>query len=74
MSVFAVISEGGRRVSDPMKIVVLGSNSFSGASFTNFALKQGAEVIGMSRSQEPNQTYLPYRWSGLDGNFRFFRL
>lgn len=59
-------------MSAPIKIVVLGSNSFSGASFTDFALSQGAEVLGISRSQEPHKVFLPYRWSGHDDNFRFF--
>jgi len=54
------------------KIVVIGSNSFSGASFVDFALERGAEVIGISRSPEPHPTFLPYRWSGRDAAFRFF--
>lgn len=54
------------------KIVVLGSNSFSGACFTDYALHQGAEVIGMSRSAEPHSVFLPYRWSGKDNAFRFY--
>lgn len=57
-----------------MKIVVLGSNSFSGASFSDHALAQGAEVIGISRSAEPHRVFLPYRWSGRDGAFRFHAL
>lgn len=55
-----------------MKIVVMGSNSFSGASFVDFALKQGAQVIGLSRSDEPNQVFLPYRWTDKDENFTFY--
>ena len=35
------------------KVMVIGSNSFSGASFVDFALQQGCDVIGVSRSQEP---------------------
>ncbi len=56
----------------PLKIVVMGSNSFSGASFIDLALAQGAQVIGLSRSEEPHKTFLPYRWSGHDSNFRFY--
>jgi len=56
----------------PMKIVVMGSNSFSGASFADFALNQGAHVLGLSRSEEPHRAFLPYRWSGNDANFHFF--
>lgn len=55
------------------KIAVIGSNSFSGASFAAFALEKGADVIGISRSDEPVAAFLPYRWSGAAGRFRFFR-
>ena len=56
------------------RLVVLGSNSFSGASFAAHALGRGAEVIGVSRSAEPNTVFLPYRWGrGLD-RFRFHAL
>lgn len=53
------------------KIVVLGSNSFSGASFISEALTKGAQVIGMSRSQEQAKVFLPYQWLGKNNNFRF---
>ena len=43
-------------------VVVVGSNSFSGASFADFALGQGARVVGVSRSPEPIAAFLPYRW------------
>ncbi len=54
--------------------LVLGSNSFSGASFANHLLVQGVPVIGVSRSPEPHCAFLPYRWNGKEGNFRFFQL
>ncbi|HSW70967.1 MAG TPA: GDP-mannose 4,6-dehydratase [Gammaproteobacteria bacterium] len=44
------------------KLVVIGSNSFSGSSFVDLALNQGAEVIGTSRSLEPVDAFLPYKW------------
>ncbi len=44
------------------KIVVIGSNSFSGASFVAYCLKQGLEILGMSRSKEPAKAFLPYKW------------
>jgi len=56
------------------KYLVLGSNSFSGASFVDFLLGQGEDVIGVSRSPEPHGAFLPYRWFGRDGGFRFRRL
>ncbi|MBD3308674.1 NAD-dependent epimerase/dehydratase family protein [candidate division KSB3 bacterium] len=43
------------------KIVVLGSNSFSGAHFVEHALQHQAEVIGISRSPEPHPVFLPYK-------------
>lgn len=53
---------------------VLGSNSFSGASFVDYLLAHGADVIGVSRSAEPHRAFLPYRWSGKDAKFRFHQL
>jgi dTDP-glucose 4,6-dehydratase len=44
------------------RFVVIGSNSFSGASFVAGALRQGASVLGISRAPEPHPTFLPYRW------------
>lgn len=55
------------------KVLVLGSNSFSGASFVDYLLNQGAQVIGISRSPEPHRAFLPYRWSVRDGSFRFYK-
>lgn len=57
---------------NPKKIAVIGSNSFSGASFVDYALTQGCEVLGISRSAEPHRAFLPYRWSGKDAGFRFY--
>jgi dTDP-glucose 4,6-dehydratase len=53
------------------KFLVIGSNSFSGASFVDFLLRDGATVIGTSRSAEAHRAFLPYRWSGRDSAFRF---
>jgi dTDP-glucose 4,6-dehydratase len=44
-------------------VFVIGSNSFSGASFVDFALKQNVKVIGTSRSDEPIDALLPYKWN-----------
>lgn len=54
-------------------VVVVGSNSFSGASFADFALGQGARVVGMSRSPEPIPAFLPYKWRD-QPRFAFHRL
>jgi len=43
--------------------LVLGSNSFSGATFVATALAAGAEVVGISRSPEPDPALLPYKWA-----------
>ena len=43
-------------------VVVIGSNSFSGASFCKHLLQQGIEVVGVSRSAEPVEALLPYKW------------
>jgi dTDP-glucose 4,6-dehydratase len=43
--------------------VVIGSNSFSGAHFVDYVLRDNpdAYVIGMSRSDEPSPCFLPYK-------------
>ena len=51
------------------KVLVLGSNSFSGASFCHHLLKQGKEVIAVSRSQEPVDALLPYKWQSIAVEF-----
>ncbi|MGB1876785.1 MAG: SDR family oxidoreductase, partial [Rhodospirillaceae bacterium] len=48
------------------KVLVLGSNSFSGASFIGYLLQQGLEVVGASRSEEAHKVFLPYRWQDCD--------
>ena len=48
-------------ISDPL-ILVIGSNSISGASFVRHCLEQGRTVIGVSRSAELPACFLPYRW------------
>ncbi|MEY4199871.1 MAG: dTDP-glucose 4,6-dehydratase protein, partial [Verrucomicrobiota bacterium] len=44
------------------RIFVIGSNSFTGASFIDFLLGQGREVFGTSRSPEAARCFLPYCW------------
>lgn len=56
------------------RVLVLGSNSFSGATFVDHVLERGADVIGVSRSAEPHSAFLPYRWSERAVSFRFHRL
>ena len=54
------------------KIVVIGSNSFSGASFLPYAIDDGFEVVGVSRSKEPDSVFLPYKYLG--GEIEFHQL
>ena len=55
--------------------LVIGSNSFSGAYFIKYLLEKGHDVIGISRSEEPNKVFLPYKWSNkLANNFEFVQL
>tara|TARA_Y100001960_G_scaffold333548_1_gene439321 strand:+ start:2355 stop:3359 length:1005 start_codon:yes stop_codon:yes gene_type:complete len=57
------------------KFVVIGSNSFSGACFSDYVLKDNpsAEIIGISRSPEYKDCFLPYKKSGID-RFSFHQL
>ena len=47
---------------DSRKIIVIGSNSFSGSNFVCKAIKKGFDVMGISRSVEPSSVFLPYKW------------
>ena len=42
------------------KLAIIGSNSFSGSHFVDFALEQGFQVLGFSRSPQPHPVFLPY--------------
>ena len=55
------------------RFLVIGSNSFSGASFVAGLLEAGAEVLGISRSPEADAVFLPYRWMPHD-RFTFRQL
>ena len=44
------------------KILVIGSNSFSGSHFVAEALRSGHRVWGVSRSLELDPVFLPFRW------------
>ncbi|MDH5677011.1 MAG: GDP-mannose 4,6-dehydratase [Nitrospinota bacterium] len=53
------------------KFLIVGSNSFSAASFISYLLSRGEEVIGVSRSPEASRCFLPYKWRDDQGNFTF---
>lgn len=54
------------------RFLVLGSNSFSGATFCGHLAAAGHEVIATSRSPEPHEAFLPYRWRA--GAVRFVQV
>jgi len=55
------------------KIIVIGSNSFSGSHFVDFLLdKTQYNLIGISRSQEKENFYLPYKKRDLS-KFQFYQ-
>lgn len=59
------------------KVAVIGSNSFSGSSFIAHCFSEGLQVLGMSRSKELIDAFLPYKWSKVNkpkGLFRFEQL
>jgi len=57
------------------KILVLGSNSFSGASFVNYSLNNNYSVVGISRSKQPNNVFLPYSNNSFqEDHFEFHQL
>lgn len=57
------------------KIFVIGSNSFSGASFVDLALNNGFLVFGLSRSTPPHNVFLQYSNNKFkENNFKFYQL
>ena len=48
---------------EPGVIAVLGSNSFTGSHFVDYALDNSdARIVGISRSPEYEPVFLPYRY------------
>ena len=56
-----------------MKILVIGSNSFSGSNLINILLNHGYDVIGVSRSEEYHEIFLPYKNNSSIKNFKFYK-
>lgn len=56
------------------KILIIGSNSFSGSHFANYCLSKFSNVYGISRSNEPHEIYLPYKYSKFKKRFHFIKL
>ena len=55
------------------KIFIIGSNSFSGSNMINYLLNKRFNVIGISRSNEPKDIFLPYK-KKYSKNFTFKKL
>ena len=56
------------------KFLVLGSNSFSGATFVDFLAAKGYDVLATSRSPEPHHAFLPYKWQKRPGQVHFHQI
>lgn len=56
------------------RFLVIGSNSFSGAYFVKDLLERDNEVLGVSRSAEPHEVLLPYKWQSFKSNFSFHQI
>jgi dTDP-glucose 4,6-dehydratase len=55
------------------KILIIGSNSFAGASLINFLLEKNYEVYGCSRRKQILKPYLLYKKNSNLKNFFFFK-
>jgi dTDP-glucose 4,6-dehydratase len=56
------------------KFLILGSNSFSGATLADHLAAEGHDVLAASRSEEAHPAFLPYRWQARPGRVRFTRI
>jgi dTDP-glucose 4,6-dehydratase len=56
------------------RFLILGSNSFSGATFVGHIAAKGHEVLAASRSPEPHDAFLPYRWGASRAPIPFHRI
>jgi len=56
------------------KILIIGSNSFSGSNFVNNQLNENYEVFATSRSAELNNVFLPYKKNSKSNNLHFSQL
>ena len=55
-------------------IFILGSNSFSGSHYINYLLDKKHNVVGISRSSELSEIFLPYKLNKNIGLFNFYKL
>ena len=52
------------------KIIIIGSNSFSGINTIKYLLKKNFRVIGISRSNQPNKIFIPFDKSNKNYHFK----
>lgn len=61
-------------ISDKQRVLVIGSNSFSGSAFIDLLLEEGRfSVIGISRSPEKKALFLPYKRHD-HAEFKFYQM
>lgn len=56
------------------RILIMGSNSFAGSWLVKAALSQGMNVLGINRSDEKGEAFLPYLWQAFPGQYQFHAL
>jgi dTDP-glucose 4,6-dehydratase len=61
-------------MTDDARFLVIGSNSFSGATFCDCLALRGHDVLAVSRSEESHPAFLPYKWTKRPGAVRFRRI
>ena len=54
-----------------MRFAVIGSNSFSGSHFVDHLISKDHDVVGISRSDEPDAVFLPYKANPKSSDFKF---
>jgi len=57
-----------------LHFLIIGSNSFSGSHFVDHLLSLGHNVVGISRSKNMNNIFLPYKKNKNVKNFVFFKI
>ena len=57
-----------------MRVLILGSNSFSGITFSNYLLEKGFSVIGVSQSSFADIKFNPIRFNKNQKKFKFFKI
>ena len=56
------------------KYLILGSNSFAGAAFTNYCIDQNNDVVGVNRSNESSALFLPILNNLKKEKYTFYQL